>query len=473
MFALNRRQGRHLSALYDKIKKKFFAKGFYMKRKEQRLLKKLEIEPVKGLIKTQKHFYSGLQNRLNEVIDPRDNRYTMYNCATLIGTGITKNICGIPTMQQMTTAFNNENCIQNISDFVGNPNEELPHYVTLNDFLKRLDTSELQKVRKDIVYHLMRMKSFDDARFQKKWLVIVDATWLQTYREQKDEFCMCREYKQEDGTKRYLWYRMALEAKIVLSDDLIISFDTEFIENNAEDAKRQKKMKADQIKQDCETKAFKRLAERMKKDFPRLPMILLCDSLYAGEPVFDICKKNKWNYVIRYKEGSIPGIMEEYEAIPEKGHGKKGKTEFVNGIGYKKHEVNVLKYEEKQVRNKEVVTIRFQWLTDLKITETNALDIACTGRKRWKIENEGFNMQKNLRYELEHANSHDWNALKNHYLITQIADIFRQLYVYSELKKLGLKKSEKNISSDMLASFGRQLTTEDISLSDMHSISDN
>ena len=107
------------------------------------------------------------------------------------------------------------------------------------------------------------------------------------------------------------------------------------------------------------------------------------------------------------------------------------------------------------------------------ITEGNAYRIACAGRKRWKIENEGFNMQKNLRYDLEHANSHDWAALKNHYLITQIADVFRQLYVYRELKKKGIKKTEKNISSDLLASFGRQLTREDISSDDMHSISDN
>lgn len=444
-----------------------------MKRKEQRLLKKLELEPAAGLIKTQKHFYSGLQNRLNEVADPRDKRYTLYNCSTLIGTGITKNICGIPTMQQMTCAFNDENCIQNISNFVGNQKKELPHYVTLNDFLKRLDPGELQKVRKDIIYHLIRMKSFDNARFQKKWLIIVDATWLQTYHEKQDEFCMCREYRQEDGTKRCLWYRMALEAKIVLGDDLVLSFDTEFIENNAADARHQKKMNAEQVKQDCETKAFKRLAKRMKEDFPRLPVMILGDSLYAGEPVFDMCKKNHWNYLIRYKEGSIPSIMQEYGEIPEKGHGKKGKTEFVNEIGYKKHEVNILKYEEKQVRKKQVVEVKFQWLTDMELTETNAYAVAMTGRKRWKIENEGFNTQKNLRYDLEHANSHDWNAIKNHYLITQIADIFRQLYVYRELKKKGIKKTEKNISSDLLVSFGRQLTREDISQSDMHSISDN
>lgn len=89
----------------------------------------------------------------------------------------------------------------------------------------------------------------------------MDATWLQSYREEKDKFCMYCEYKQEGGTKRCCWYRMALEAKIALGDDLIISFRTEFIENNGEDAKDQKKRNAEQTKQDCETKAFKRLAE--------------------------------------------------------------------------------------------------------------------------------------------------------------------------------------------------------------------
>ncbi len=444
-----------------------------MTRKEQRLLKKTEKEPINALKETQQHFYPGLQKRLNEVADPRDTRYISYNCSTLLGTGIAKNICGISSMQQMTAAFNDENCIQNISAFVYNENEELPHYVTLNDFLERLPTGELQKVRKDILYRLIRMKTFDAARFRGKWKVIVDATWLQTYKEKQDEYCMCREYKREDGTKKYLWYRMALEAKIVLGEDLIVSFDTEFIENNAEDARRQKSMSAEQIKQDCEMKAFKRLAARMKKDFPRLPILLLCDSLYAGEPVFGICKENHWNYIIRYKEGSIPSIMEEYEKIPEKEYGKKGKTEFVNKIGYKKQEVNVLRFEEKQVRKGEIRTVRFQWLTDLEITEKNAYDIACTGRMRWKIENEGFNTQKNLRYGLRHGNSKNSNALKNHYLITQIADILRQLYVYRELKKRGIKKTEKNISSDLLASFGRQLTREDISQRDTRSVSEN
>jgi hypothetical protein len=41
-------------------------------------------------------------------------------------------------------------------------------------------------------------------------------------------------------------------------------------------------MSADKIKQDCETKAFKRLADKLKKMYPRMSIIILADSLYAS-----------------------------------------------------------------------------------------------------------------------------------------------------------------------------------------------
>ena len=40
----------------------------------------------------------------------------------------------------------------------------------------------------------------------------------------------------------------------------------------------------------------------------------------------------------------------------------------------------------------------------------------------------------------------------------QISDFMKQLYEYYYLKKNGIEKKQKNISSDLLASFGRQLT---------------
>ena len=126
-------------------------------------------------------------------------------------------------------------------------------------------------------------------------------------------------------------------------------------------------------------------------------------------------------------------------------------------------------WEEKTIKGK-VIRTEFQWLTNIRITIKNAKKIASAGRKRWKIENEGFNRQKNWQGDITHACSWDSNAMKNHYLMMQISDMIKQLYEWFYLKANEIKKKQKNISPDLLASFGRQLTREDISKIDMHGI---
>ena len=54
-------------------------------------------------------------------------------------------------------------------------------------------------------------------------------------------------------------------------------------------------------------------------------------------------------------------------------------------------------------------------------------------------------------------------AKKNHYLMEQTADFIKQLYEYYYLEKNEIRKPQKNISPELLASFDQQLTkTEDI-----------
>ncbi len=122
-------------------------------------------------------------------------------------------------------------------------------------------------------------------------------------------------------------------------------------------------MGEEERKQDCETKAFKRLAGKVKKAFPRLPIILLADSLYALEPVMEICRDNHW--------------------------------EFINDIDYKGNPVNMLRFWEEKISNGETVRTGFQWMTSIRITEKNVEKTSGADRKRWKIANEGFNRQKN------------------------------------------------------------------------------
>ena len=106
----------------------------------------------------------------------------------------------------------------------------------------------------------------------------------------------------------------------------------------------------------------------------------------------------------------------------------------------------------------------FQWVTDLKLKKYNIEEMIRSGRGRWKIENKGFNEQKNGIYDIEHLNSQNYNAIKNHYLLIQLADIIMRLYLAWNpvLKKIG--ESIKNTSSRLLESFRRHtVTDEDVS----------
>ena len=83
-------------------------------------------------------------------------------------------------------------------------------------------------------------------------------------------------------------------------------------------------------------------------------------------------------------------------------------------------------------------------MTDLAIRDKNIKETINLGRKRWKIENEGFNIQKNGTFDIGHLYSKEETAIKVHYLMIQIAHIIRQLLEkgVKEIKELRLKLKE-------------------------------
>ena len=430
-----------------------------MSREQERIRKKLEKNPILECNKIQKKFCPELFSMFGQVKDPRHQSYIDYSARTMLGTLYYKSIAGIKSMQEMTRAFNDENVCKNLYGFMGEDKKDfLPHGVTENEFLERLDPGELENIRQKIVYSMIRRKTFEGARVLKKWVVLVDATELDEGPKKKNDYYLSRCYNKGEENEFYKYHRSILEAKIYFEGNLVCSIASETIENSEAYINRSDESE----KQDCESKAFVRLAEKIKKNFPRLPVIIVADSLYVTKNVLEICQKNRWDYIIRYKEGSASSIAKEYRNLPEK-ETVGADTEYQNGIIFQEFDVNLIYYREKRIEKGEEKETEFAWITSIKITKSNAKQIVCAGRSRWKIENQGFNRQKHWQGNIEHACSFHERAQKNHYLMEQIADFMKQLYEHFFLEKNEIKKLQKNISSELLASFGRQLTeTEDI-----------
>ena len=439
----------------------------FWKRKRTKRRKRAEADRgIVDFIKVVKHFFTSLPDWISEMEDPRNESYILYTQSDLICMGLLKNVCSVPSMRQMEDLFNEECCIKTLAILSGNPElEEMPHSDTLNYYLSRLSPECLDGLRTRMVRSLIRSKNFNNARLlDKYWRIILDGTGLYVFHERHCDNCLKQLVKGEDGTKKTIYYHKVLEAKIVLGGGFVISIGTEFIENESLDV----------TKQDCELNAAKRLLPRIKEKFPRLPIILQADALYEAESMMELCRHEwGWEYLFTHKDGKQRYIGEEYNflddedktVVPligkEQGHGK-----YFNGVENitgKTEKMNLFEYKFTKVEDGEKKEYRFCWLTSIKLTRSNLAKMIESGRGRWQIENEGFNVQKNILYNIEHLNSRNPVAMKNHYLLTQIADILMQLYLRSNEMVKEYRQGIKNTSSRLLESFRRQtVTVEDV-----------
>ena len=438
-----------------------------MTKKEKRERKKKDRGIVDFMMVTN-HFFHDLKNWILEMNDPRNPSYITYTQADLTYMGILKNVCSQYTMREMEENFNTENCIEILGFMSGNQKlNEMPHYDTLNYYQEKLSPECLSGLRKKMVTSLIRGKYFNRGRLLGKyWRVILDGTGLFYFKEKHCANCLCTMRKTEEGNIQKLYYHKVLEAKIVLSEDVVISLGTEFIENEDENVS----------KQDCEINAAKRLMERLKKEYPRLPICIQGDALYAAETVMQICRNYGWEYLFTQKDTRQKLVDESYKWI-KNGNGVEKKMGLCkeNGTAYyanhvekvagKKEVMNVFEYEyEAEDSEGKKHHICFCWISSIELTKRNIEEMILAGRGRWKIENEGFNNQKNGIYRIEHLNSRNSNAMKNHYLLTQISDILMQLYLVWNPYIKELKQTIKNTSSWLLESFRRHpVTEEDVS----------
>lgn len=402
------------------------------------------------MVKVIHHFFPELLPLLKQVEDPRHQSYIIYGNHILLMTRILSSIFYINSMRSTSGEFNSEHVIENMRVLCGEEElEELPYWETINNYLKRFSSDELQKVVCQLVSRLIRGRAFEEARMRGKyWQVILDGTQLYRSRRELDEHSLFRIRNKGTEEEYTEYYYYVLEAKLVLHEKIQVSILTEFVENEGREVE----------KQDCERKAGKRLMERLKKEFPMLPICICGDSLYAYEGFIKDSKKKKWKYILRYKEGSIPSIYQEYQVIKKRERNRKEESgeiyDYVIGINYREELVNVVEYENIKEKKK------FLYLTNLSITGKNVKETIRRGRWRWKIENEGFNTQKNYGYYLEHRFSHDYQGMKNHYYLIQIGHMIAQIIEAWEKLWEKVKQSRRQKHRLLLEAWKKEKLTD-------------
>ena len=305
---------------------------------------------------------------------------------------------------------------------------QLPHPDTIDEVMRALSPELLEELKAHLVSSLFEQKVLRDFRFLGNYyFVAVDATGTHSFDHSHCDHCLTKTSKNGITT----WFHYVLEAKLVTSSGLSISLASEFIENLAG---------RDYEKQDCEQKAFARLASKIKKYFPRLPICILADGLYPNKTVFNTCRVNNWKFIITLKDGNLKTFHQEVELLKgiqkqrevnsaDKTTRTKLTYKYLNDIEYEGYSYSWVSCDEIKTRLSDKLQQgqRFVYITNIKQTPDIVVSTADGGRLRWKIENEGFNAQKNLGYELEHKFSRvSYTAMQNYYQLLQIAHMINQ-----------------------------------------------
>lgn len=413
------------------------------------------------LLGTGQQYFGKWKDTLGKVSDKREAGKIHYPMEVMLFTGVLLFLCQLGSRRQVNYKLReNEAARRKYRALFGT--EDIPHGDTLNYAYQRLPVEEVQEIECEMMAKLMRQEELQKWRlFGQYYLIAMDGTGVLVYHERHCEYCLTR--KLNNGTICY--YHPVLEAKLVTANGYALSLMTEFIENRDPQAS----------KQDCELKAFYRLTDRIKQRFPETKFCLLLDGLFAGGPTLARCEQHQWKYLITLTDTDMSTVNQEFEALltlPPETHlgielakGVQQTYRWVNSIDYtdsqdKQHLINVLECLE----IKQSTPTKFKWLTNFTLLSRTVPILANqAGRLRWKIENEGFNFQKNDGFALEHCFSRHEIAHKIFYLILQIAMTFFQLMTKSSFFHRAFPKgvgSLRNVAFRLLEAW-RNLRLED------------
>ena len=361
----------------------------------------------------------------------------------------------------------------NLNHLAQSQQSSLPVHKTLDHFLGHIGSPALGQLRDQCVRQLIRNKVLDRFRFAGQFVLSTDGTGYLSFKERHCPHCL----EHSNGSAVY-YLHPVLEAKIVHPSGLALSIGTQFIENPLLDKPKAGPAKLtdyEAVKQDCELKAFLRLAPELKRAFPQTPFCLATDSLMACGPVLTVCEENGWSFVLTFKPGRTPALWADFEGLLKISPHHRltrilpNKTRqcfrWANDLSYtdsegRTHTVHALICEE----TVEEQTQTFAWITNQRLSAANVASVAdYGGRVRFKIENQGFNIQKNSGLNMEHAYSLGPDTLKCFYYLLQIAHLFLQMLEMGSLLRqlareyhstpIGLFGSLKNIAEFLLDCF--------------------
>jgi hypothetical protein len=323
----------------------------------------------------------------------------------------------------------------------------LPCDTQMREILDPVDPEQLRPVYGDVFRELQRGKVLESMVFMKGcYLLLMDGT---EYFSSETIHCNACLQKKNRQTGEVTYQHQLLAAVLAHPDhrEVIPLAPEPIVQQDGS------------TKNDCERNASKRLLPKIRKEHPRLKVIVVEDGLASNAPHIRELKKLHMHFILGAKPGDHEFLFDQMIAAFEQdrvttiswnvGDGQ-AELSFINNVPLNEANqdllVNCFHYVEcgPDGHQRKI----FTFVTDWRITRDNAQLLLRGGRTRWKIENETFNTLKNQGYHYEHNYGHGVKHLSVvfamlmmlAFLVDQVQQLCCPLF-QAVWKKLGSKRA--------------------------------
>ena len=388
--------------------------------------------------KTIFHYVPEILKYIDEIREPRKrNNYSM---RYLIMSEMLMFLSEGKSQRFTETAYRDNKYLENIGKIIKEELRKIPDAEIYTNVFSKVEKEEIEKFQYKINYQMIRNKIYEGSKILGKYNLVLDAT-----RFQKAHYEISEEWLKETKDGNTTWYLSMLELKLV-ANNMAISQMNEKIkkENKKKEKEKEEEIKnksIEELKQDCELNASKRMLPRFRKIYPRLPVRIIADSLYPSIGLIELCEKENLEYIFVLKDKRIPTLLAEFLTLVSMSEGnreiKETKEQIVltlweNDIDYKGKKINVIRQITKDKETGKYS--KWMWITNREITRNNLYKIIYCAKLRDYIENQGFREQKiTSGIDLEHVYSKDIKAIKVIYTIIQITHLILQIIEHSNI----------------------------------------
>ena len=400
--------------------------------------------------------------------DPRDPKKIKHQLAMVLFYGILCFVFQMASRREANRELSGPVLLEHLRQYFPEL-EKLPHQDTLHRLLAKIEVEKIQDLHLQMIRRLIRNKKFNRFLIKDHYPVAIDGTQKLVSQELLSPEWQERTLNRGTEAEKTQYYVYVLEASLAFANGMTLPLLSEFLDYQQGDTERDK--------QDCETRAFRRLAARLRAEFPRLPILLLLDGLYPNGPVFETCRKNHWQFMIVLQDKSLPTVWSEFEGLSRlepnnratrTWGGRRQVFRWANDIehywgdnGRKHQKVHVVEcqesWEEIDPKTGEKVAQRSRhvWISSEPLHQNN-LHERCNlaARHRWNIE-EGFLTEKRQGYQYEHCFSQTWPAMKGYHYLMHLGHALNVLAQYSEalidvVRRMGVRPFIKFIRDSLV-----------------------